>query len=191
MKTDDKKLVFNEHTTIMNATLTHIKSNNLMQLSTLKKALTLVVFFVFTTISFYGQSGTCSVDIRAMKNRNSKNVSNQGSAYRMVITNNGNSADTFMLSSKDINSTCSNPDGSSAASNSVLIYEFLDSDNNKITEISLNAGETYNFLVSVIVPKGTALNSWSCIEIVASSINCENYSSNTILQSMVIDPDEG
>lgn len=151
--------------------------------------LLLIFSFTFYTYSVHAQNN-CDVDINAKKNRNSKNVSLEGSAYRMVITNNGNTTDTFVLSSKDINNTCTNPDGSSNAGNIDLNYEFLDSNNNKITSITLNAGETYNFLVSVAVPNGTAVNKWSCVEIVASSTNCENYSSSTNLQSMVIDPSQ-
>lgn len=151
--------------------------------------LLLIFSFAFCTYSVNAQTD-CKVDINAKKNRNSKNVSLEGSAYRMVITNNGIATDTFVLNSKDINNTCTNPDGSNNAGNVVLNYEFLDSNNNKITSITLNAGETYNFLVSVIVPNETITNKWSCVEIVASSTNCENYSSSTNLQSMVIDPSQ-
>ena len=161
----------------------------------MKRKITLVssnfLILCLTLISFgvYAQS-SCDVDISAKKNRNSKNVSDLGSSYRMVITNNGDSADTFILSSKDVNSSCSNPDGSSSVNNVVLAYEFLDANNNKVTEISLNVGETYNFLVSVIVPSATKKNSWSCVEIMASSSKCDNYSATTLLQSMVIDPNQ-
>ncbi|WP_319226734.1 hypothetical protein [Draconibacterium orientale] len=147
----------------------------------------LYTVFSFGTHSTYAQTN-CDVDINAKKNRNSKNISTEGSAYRMVITNNGSNTDTFVLRSIDINNTCTNPDGSSNADNVVLNYNFLDSENNKITSVTLSPGETYNFLVAVIVPNGTATNKWSCVEIVASSTNCENYSSSTVLQSMVIDP---
>jgi len=149
----------------------------------------LSTIFTVATYNTYAQTD-CNIDIKATKNRNSKNISIEGSAYRMEITNNGNTRDTFVLSSKDINDICTNPDGSSNADNVVLNYEFLDSENNKITSITLNAGETFNFLVSVHVPGGTTINKWSCVEIVASSTNCDNYNSSTVLQSMVINPIE-
>lgn len=147
----------------------------------------LIICIAFGVATVSAQSG-CDVNITAKKGRNEKSLTTEGTAYRMVITNNGSASDTFILSAKDINVSCSNPDGSSTTTNVVLNYEFLDAEKkNKITEISLNAGETIGFVVSVFAPNGTAYNRWSCVGIVANSKKCKNYSSSTDLHSKVIE----
>lgn len=153
------------------------------------RAILLFVASFLMSATLFSQDN-CDIEFGAKKNRNSKNVSIHGSAYRMVMTNNGDAADIYTLSVKDINGSCENPDGSSSSANVVLGYEFLDANNNKITSISINPGETVNFLVSVIVPNTGTVGRWSCVEIVASSSNCSDYSSGAILQSKVISPNQ-
>ncbi len=190
MKTDNKKLVFNEHPTIMNATLTQIKWNYLMQFPTFKQQIIFMVLVVFTTISSFGQSGTCSADFGVEKDRVNRSVPPEGTYYKMVITNTGAAADTYSLSTKNINSTCSNPDGSGTKKNVSLNISFLDVDMQSISEIFLEEGQSVNFLVYVTVPNGTAFRSWSCNEVVAESKTCLNYKVNAMLHTLVIDPNE-
>ncbi len=145
MKIDNKNLVFNENPTVMNATLTQIKSNNLMQLPTLKKLLILVVIFVFTSISSFGQSNSCGAEFGVEKDRNIRSVPPDGTYYKMIITNTGDAKDTYSFSTKNVNSSCSNPDGSSTTKNVNLNISFLDANKEPITEISLEEGQSINF----------------------------------------------
>lgn len=150
-----------------------------------------VLFVLLFSINIFGQSASCEVEILAERDITIKEVSSGGAYYHMSITNRGGANDVFVLSLKDVNSSCSNVDGTSTANNIVLNYSFLDVDKKPLNEISLRVGESVDFLVSVNTPNNVNLNKWSCVEITASSKNCENYSANIILQSFVVNPMEG
>lgn len=63
----------------------------------------------------------------------------------MTFTNNGFSAETYTLSAININSNCKNPDESAANKNVILSTQFLDSNKNQITEITIEPGNPYTF----------------------------------------------
>ncbi|MFD1294660.1 hypothetical protein ACFQ5N_12515 [Lutibacter holmesii] len=148
-----------------------------------------LMFFVFGSVTVFGQSNNCNAEISAIKNRDNKKVVTTVH-YKMVITNKGNLADVFTLSSENINSTCANIDGSSTINNVILNYSFLDVDKNPITKVELKSGESYNFLVLAEVPVGTPLEKWSCIEVSASSKLCADFKVSTVLQTYVFKPSE-
>ena len=150
----------------------------------------LLVCFTLLSVHMFAQS-SCEVEIKTKDNITARDVSLEGTYYQMTITNKGDSNDVFVLELKNNNKFCSNVDGTSNANNIVLNYSFLDSDNNPITEVSLNTGESFNFLVLVTTPNGASLNNWSCVEIIASSKNCEDYNSSILLQTFAVDPNEG
>ena len=162
------------------------KTNNMKRNSTLNRVTLVITLLIFSSTVLSAQSN-CGVKLSANKNRNAKSIPVVGAVFRMVISNTGNATDTFILSARDINSLCSNLDGSSNEYNFAINSEFLDFDKNKITSITLNAGETTNFLVSVSIPEGTSFNTWSCLEIIASSTRCNGISSATVLHSKLID----
>lgn len=190
MKTDNKKLVFNEHPTIMNATLTQIKWNYLMQFPTFKQQIIFMVLVVFTTISSFGQSGTCSADFGVEKDRNVRSVPPDGTYYKMIITNNGDATDTYSFSTKNINKTCANNDGSSTINNVNLNFAFLDANMQPINEVVLEEGQSFDFLVYVTVPTGTAVNKWNCTLVTAQSKSCSNYNVDATLHTFVINPND-
>ena len=157
--------------------------------NTLFRKNVLLVCFTLLSLNMFAQS-SCEAEMTAFRNTTVKDVSSEGSYYQMMIINKGDSSDIYILTSKDVNDSCSNQDGSSNTNNVVLNYSYLDTDKNPINKISLKAGESFNFLISVTTPSGVSMDRWSCVEIIASSKKCENYSASIILQSFVIDPNE-
>ncbi len=138
----------------------------------------------------YGQSSTCKVVLKAEKDRNSRSTTQTGTYYKMIITNSGESKNTFELSYVNINSNCSNEDGTSTASNIDLNLEFLDLNLSPLYQLSLNKGETITFLAHVIVPNGTIPNKWCCSKVIAKSNNCSNYSIDSVLHTLLVSSEE-
>jgi hypothetical protein len=136
------------------------------------------------------QSGSCKVDLKVEKDRNIRSTPPEGTYYSMIITNTGSSADTFSLSTVNINSSCSNTDRSSTAGNVNLVAEFLDTKLVPINEVSLSPGQSVNFFAQVTIPVGTAMNKWCCTQIVAVPKNCSNFKANIVLHTLVINPNE-
>ena len=58
------------------------------------------------------------------------------------------------------------------------------------TQITLSAGQSYNFKIQESVPTGTPYYRWSCIEVQAKSDECNSISANTLLKVYVPDPTE-
>lgn len=145
-----------------------------------------ILFCLALNISF-AQSG-CKATLIVENNGNVRSTPLDGTYYSMVLTNNGSSVDTYFLSSKNINSSCSNTDDSAVTSNVILTADFIDSEKNAISEITLSAGQTLNFYVHITVPVGTAVEKWSCNQIIASSKNCTTYSVETVLHTYIINP---
>ncbi|WP_264538262.1 hypothetical protein [Flavobacterium sp. N1736] len=146
-----------------------------------------LLFCLLLNISF-AQSGSCSAILVVENNGNIRSTPLDGTYYAMVLTNNGASTDTYVLNSKNINSSCSNSDDSPASGNVAVNAEFIDSEKNTISEITLNAGQSINFYIHIAVPIGTAVEKWSCNQITATSKNCSNYSAETVLHTYIINP---
>ena len=159
-------------------------------LSSFNVSVVLLMFFVFGSVNLFGQSNNCDAEIGVLQNRNTRSVTPSGTYYKMILTNNSLSSDTYIFTSEDINQSCTNTDGSSTANNVILNYSFLDFNQSPISEVVLKPGESFKFLVFVTVPIGTVINSWSCANIIGASKTCDNYSVNTILHTRVIDPSQ-
>jgi hypothetical protein len=147
-----------------------------------------MIAFAFITANSYSQS--CKATLQVEKNRFTKSVPPEGISYSLLISNTGSRNATFDLSASNINSNCSNNDGSNTSSNVILSMSFTDTNSNSINQISLNPGETVTFLVKVKAPFGTAVNKWNCSQITATSIECPSYKVNTVLHTLVSDPSE-
>ncbi|WP_157495147.1 hypothetical protein [Flavobacterium sp. KJJ] len=145
-----------------------------------------ILFCLISTISF-AQSGSCNVNLIVENNGNTRSTPLDGTYYSMILTNTGTSTDTYVLEIVNINSTCSNTDGSSTASNISITSSFIDSAKSTITEITLSPGESSNFYIHVTVPAGTAINKWSCDQVSAKSKNC-SVAASTVLHTLVINP---
>ncbi|MFC0778736.1 hypothetical protein [Flavobacterium sp. HJSW_4] len=151
-----------------------------------KNLLTLLILFAATISS--AQSGSCKATLIVENNGNIRSTPLDGTYYPMVLTNNSSSTDTFVLSSKNINSSCANTDGSSTAGNVAVNTDFIDSSRSSLSEITLSAGESVNFYIHITVPAGTSVKKWSCNEITATSKNCSNYAVDTVLHTYIINP---
>jgi hypothetical protein len=147
--------------------------------------LPLILAFV-TTISF-GQTNSCTADLRVEKDRNIRSTPLDGTYYSMLITNSGTSADTYHLFTSNINNSCTNTDGSSTANNVALNTTFIDTNKNPISKVSVNPGDSVNFFIKVTVPVGTTLEKWCCTQVTAQSKTCDDYTVNTVLHTYVID----
>lgn len=151
----------------------------------IKRVSYILVFF--TSIAF-GQSNNCKANLIVENNGYIRSTPLDGTYYSMILTNTGNSSDTYMLTSNNVNSTCTNNDDTSTASNVVVNTDFIDSNRTPITEITVNSGESVNFYVHITVPIGTTINKWSCTQIIAESKTCANYKVDTVLHTFVINP---
>ncbi len=156
---------------------------------TLNKITLLLILALTTTMSF-GQSSSCAADLKVEKDRNIRSTPPDGTYYTMIITNTGNSLDTFYLSTVNINSSCSNTDGSSTVKNVDLEAFILDMKFVPINKISLNKGQSTSFLVHITVPPFTTVNNWCCTKIIAKSKSCTTYKVETVLHTLVINPNE-
>lgn len=146
------------------------------------------LFFFLIAATSFAQSGSCNALLIVENNGNIRSTPLDGTYYSMVLTNNSSSTDTFVLSSKNINASCTNTDGSSTTSNVIINTDFIDSERNSLGEITLNAGESVNFYIHITVPAGTSIQKWSCNQIIATSKNCTNYAVDTVLHTYIINP---
>lgn len=162
----------------------------LQKLSLKTSEISLFLILVFNVTVTFGQSNSCQANLIVDRNLNVGSTSPEGTYYSMVITNNGTSADTFSLSSLNINSTCSNTDGSNTADNVNLETTFVDVNLSPLNEISLPAGESLHFYSHVIIPPGTAIKKWCCTQITAESKACSNYKVSTVLHTYFSGPTE-
>ncbi|MDP5202466.1 hypothetical protein [Flavobacterium sp. DG2-3] len=142
---------------------------------------------LITTVSF-AQSGSCNATLIVENNGNIRSTPLDGTYYSMVLTNNSSSTDTFVLSSKNINASCANTDGSSTAGNVIINTDFINSSRNSLSEITLSAGESLNFYIHITIPAGTSIQKWSCNKITATSKNCTSYAVDTVLHTYIINP---
>ena len=174
----------------------------------LKKHLLLFLAFAFKKVSLkpsmllyasllllnssitYSQMSSCKATLQAEKNRFTQSVPPEGTSYTMQISNTGSSNSTYTLSSSNVNSSCSNNDGSNVSGNVNLNISFSDTSLNSISEISLSPGETASFFVNVKIPVGTAVSKWNCTEITATATTCSSYKVSTILHTLISDPNQ-
>ncbi len=149
----------------------------------------IILIIVFNTVIVLGQSNSCIAELKVEKDRNTRSTPADGTYYAMLISNKGNSAQVFSLSSLNI-TNCSNSDGSSSEKNVNLESVFLDKNRNLIKKISVKSGETISFFVHILVPSNTPFDKWCCTQITANSISCENYKVDTILHTLFINPND-
>lgn len=176
-----KKTTLNQ---IVDFKINLISAQQILSLSIKRVALILVLF---TSITF-GQTNNCKAILIVENNGNIRSTPLDGTYYSMIITNTGNSSDTYSLSSINVNSSCSNDDGSSTVNNVLINADIIDSNRNPINEITLNSGESVNFYVHITIPLGTIINKWSCTQIIAKSKSCTNYKVDSVLHTFVINP---
>lgn len=148
----------------------------------------LVLIVILTSTFSFAQRGSCNATLVVENNGNNRSTPPNGTYYSMILSNNGSSTDTYTLNTKNINSNCSNTDGSSTANNVIINTNFIDSEKNDISQITIGAGQSVNFYIHVTLPMGTPVEKWSCNQVTATSKNCTNYSISTVLHTYVINP---
>lgn len=148
----------------------------------------LVLIVILTSTFSFAQSGSCKATLVVENNGNNRSTPPNGTYYSMILTNNSSSSDTYILDTKNINASCTNTDGSSTAKNVIINTDFIDSEKNAISQITVSAGQSVNFYIHVTLPMGTPVEKWSCNQITATSKNCTNYSISTVLHTYVINP---
>ena len=166
----------------------------------MKLIATLIIACLAINIS-NSQNNDCSAQLIVEKDRSFKSADDDGAQFVLVLTNTSRSTKTFNLSSVNLSEPCSNKpqyNRGTGSNNSVLDVSFKNSTSNRNSansissnEIELTSGESYTFIVSVEVPKGTPFNTWSCIEIEAKSKDCISLSETKTLSVYVADPSEG
>jgi hypothetical protein len=158
--------------------------------TTIPSKISYIIFLVLCTTGSFAQSGSCKGTLQVEDNSNYTSVPPEGTYYTLLLSNTGASNSTYTLSSSNVNSSCSNGDGSSTSGNVNLNISFANANSNPISEITLNSGETATFLVLIKVPLGTTVSKWNCTQISASATTCANYTLNTILHTLVSDPNQ-
>lgn len=135
----------------------------------------------------------CEADLSVEKDRNYETANEDGASFILNLKNTSSKTETYQLSTTNLLEACDNNSSgrSSGASNVTLDVSIVSmgSRNRSNDGITLNSGETYSFVVQVSVPKGTAYNSWSCIDVIAASKDCSNPAKTT-LSVFVADPSE-
>ncbi len=150
-----------------------------------RKLITLLFFF---TISFIGTSvfaQNCNAELVVEKNRNTRSANEDGAAFSLVLTNNSSITTTYNITTINLEKSCANKNRRTSLSNVNLNIVIQGN-----TQISLGAGQSYNFKIQVSVPIGTPYYRWSCIEVQAKSDACKSISANTLLKVYVPDPTE-
>lgn len=164
----------------------NMKTSTNMKKAKLYKAVLLLLFVLNASVI----SAQCNAILKVDQDRNVRSTPAAGTYYKMEITNKGRSADTFSLSSENVNATTQNKDGSSNTKNVALTIEFLDKSLGRISEITVKPGETINFFAHIVVPSGTAQDRWSSNQVIAKSRNCSNYKVDTLLRTLVISKED-
>lgn len=148
-----------------------------------------MLILVFNTSVAFGQSGSCSANLKVEKDRNTRSTPLDGTYYSMVITNTSGASSVFLITPND-SDMADKPINGGNTSIPKLQASILDSDLNPIDRISLSSGQSVNFLVHISVPSGIAYSRTYDTTIVAKSLSCSNYSTNTVLHTFVMNPNE-
>ncbi len=150
-----------------------------------RKLITLLFFFI---ISFIGTSvfaHNCNAELVVEKNRNTRSATEDGAAFSLVFTRNSSITTSYTITTINLEESCANKNRASSLSNVNLNIVIQGN-----TQITLSAGQSYNFKIQVSVPTGTPYYRWSCIEVQAKSDACNSISAKTLLKIYVPDPTE-
>jgi hypothetical protein len=137
----------------------------------------------------------CSAELSVEKNRNSKSVIEGAIDFPLTLKNTSSSTTSYSISTKILQEACGNDTYKKSSNNNLefgVSVKTDDSSTTSINEITLIGGQTHNFVITIDVPKGTPYNSWSCVEVFAKSLDCEDSdAAKTILSVYIPDPSDG
>ena len=110
--------------------------------------------------------------------------------FQMRIENTGNSTEIFTIYADDYNGVGENPDGSSLENNINLTQELLDMNLNSFNgELSLNPGETFDFILKLTLPLGNQYDIWNCTEIKAINNSCPENEGRVVVYTYIPVPE--
>ena len=170
------------------------------------KEITTIIFTVLLGLSPISETKQidtyqkCSAELTVEKNRHFQSANEDGAEFKLTLKNTSNATATYNVSASMLSSPCANTKNKNiiAAKNSDLDVTFnSDSSNNSIglaqknlNTITLAPGESKEFIVNIMAIEGTKYNSWGCVEVKATSINCKNTAAKIVLSVYVPDPSE-
>jgi len=163
------------------------------RLFALRKKLIILLVIAF---SFFGVSSgiaqNCSADLVVEKNRNVRSADEDGTTFMLILTNTSSQNTSYTISTVNLKESCDTNNRRTSLSNVDLDIDIQDNMSRSLfgNSITINAGQSYKFMVHVEVPKGTSFNRWSCIEVQAKSEFCSTISAETTLRVFVPDPTE-
>jgi uncharacterized membrane protein len=154
--------------------------------------LKIIFFFIFFTSFCYSQNMNCGVNLGVEKDRNIRSTPASGTFYKMTISNTGNTSDSYIITSQNVNQTPNSEQLkiSNTQLTSNLNASILDNNKNRINKITINPGEVSTFLVHITIPVGTKTNSWCYSQITAQSTKCSTINSKTVLNILLMNPNE-
>lgn len=173
------------------------------------KVIFIIIITLFTSIpssinnKYIEDDINCTAELTVEKNRSFKSAYADGANFKLTLTNTSNTTTSYKLAALNLSSPCSNNPNENlqrrtASKNSDVIVSFKMNNSlkyaNKKTKqsntITLDAGQSKEFIVNAMIPEGSPYNTWSCIEVKASSINCNASTAEVILSVFIPDPNE-
>lgn len=181
----------------------YLQTTSLLKKKTLAKRIILMAFFTAFSLMIFGselsnvqttnglniQFVDCGSDVTTI-GENIAELSGNSIQYQIRIENTGNTTTTFTIYADDFSASGENPDGSSLENNIDFTQELLDLNLNPINgEITLAAGETYDFIVKLSVPLRNQYDRWNCTEIKAINNSCPENEGRTVVFTYVPVPE--
>lgn len=163
----------------------------------------IIAVFIGGYPSLINDSQNCSAELTVDKNRSFKSATENGAQFKLLLKNTSQTVTTYKLSTTKLLKDCSNKTyknlNKSTVKNSNLEVSFKSNETGVLSKnsssqydiITLEAGQSKEFILNAQVPEGTVFNTWSCIEVKASATNCKSVSASTILSIYIPDPSEG
>ena len=103
--------------------------------------------------------------------------------YLINLENNSRSSTSFVFTTENVNCKEENIEYVN------LIQEVYTSNlNERVSSVTLSAGESYNFYVKIKRPLNTKLGSWNCTKITASSSNGTPVKKSVMITTWIQDP---
>ena len=139
-------------------------------------------FFVNTQEPKFLNVNDCNSELKVKKNRNVKSILPSSNLnYHLILTNNSKTKNIYKIDIVELQENCSN-DNTSKGNVSLK----LSTESNG--EISLNAGQSYNFKVKVETSNTILIERWNCSEIKVTSLTCNELAGTVLLKTFVRDP---
>jgi len=138
-----------------------------------KTFVTFLVVVIASSFNLQGQS--CNTELEVHKNRDKRSVTpNNGTAFQLDLTNTQSVAQTYDLSTLIYDSPCdaSGPAGNTRGSKSNVLKAVVTREGVRSNSITVAGNTSSRIWVEVEMGSGAKLNSWHCVDVVATSRSC-------------------